>query len=523
MSSRRKARQLGGEDEGGRRSRRDRPAASSRARPAADRRSIRSLEREQVAQRIPARKATTPHRSMLVPHRGRSEAGDRRSCPTGLRAARGPPWYDRQVLPSDSKGTMADTIHATRLRKGMLIKIDNDLFRILELQHVTPGNLRGFVRVKLRNIRNGALTDQKLRSEDVIERATLDEREMQYLYNDGDDYYFMDTDDLRADPHLTRGALGDSVDYLKPEMTDPGRVLRRGAGRHRAAADRGPEGHGHRARHQGRDGQRPGQAGDARDGRSSCRCRRSSTRATSIRVNTETGEYQAARLTGDLACSSLHGRRPARPTHGWIEVIIGSMFSGKSEELIRRLRRAQIARQRVQIFKPIVDTRFARRPHRVAQRACAFPSENVATSRTLLEQVGADTEVVGHRRRAVLRRRAAGGRATTLADRGKRVIVAGLDQDYLGKPFEPMPQLLAIAEYITKTLRHLHGVRQPGQPHAAARGQPGARAARRAGHLRGPLPALLRSHAGRDGRAAAAGRRRARRRGRGQARSPDDG
>ena len=75
----------------------------------------------------------------------------------------------------------------------MLVKIGEDLFRILEFQHVTPGNLRGFVRVKMRNIRSGTLADQKLRSEDLIERATLDEREMQYLYKDGDAYYFMDT------------------------------------------------------------------------------------------------------------------------------------------------------------------------------------------------------------------------------------------------------------------------------------------------------------------------------------------
>ena len=72
------------------------------------------------------------------------------------------------------------TIQATRVKKGMLVKMGEDLYRILDFQHVTPGNLRGFVRVKLRNIRNGALADQKLRSEDMIERATLDEREMQY-------------------------------------------------------------------------------------------------------------------------------------------------------------------------------------------------------------------------------------------------------------------------------------------------------------------------------------------------------
>ena len=100
----------------------------------------------------------------------------------------------------------------------MLVKMEQDLFRVLELQHVTPGNLRGFVRVKLRNIRNGSLSDQKLRSEDTVERATLDEREMQYLYQDGADYYFMDTGTFDQ-IHISSEALGDSVNYLKPEMT----------------------------------------------------------------------------------------------------------------------------------------------------------------------------------------------------------------------------------------------------------------------------------------------------------------
>ncbi len=110
------------------------------------------------------------------------------------------------------------SIQATRLKKGMLVKMDSDLFRVLELQHVTPGNLRGFVRVKLRNIRSGTLSDQKLRSEDTVERATLEEREMQYLYADGDSYYFMDTASFDQ-ISISSEALGDSVNYLKPEMT----------------------------------------------------------------------------------------------------------------------------------------------------------------------------------------------------------------------------------------------------------------------------------------------------------------
>jgi elongation factor P len=108
------------------------------------------------------------------------------------------------------------SINATRLKKGMLVKVNEDLFRVLELQHVTPGNLRGFVRVKFRNIRNGSLADQKLRSEDTIERAILDEREMQYLYKDGDSFHFMDTSSYEQ-LHIDAEALGDSVNYIIPD------------------------------------------------------------------------------------------------------------------------------------------------------------------------------------------------------------------------------------------------------------------------------------------------------------------
>ena len=138
-----------------------------------------------------------------------------------------------------------------------------------------------------------------------------------------------------------------------------------------------------------------------------------------------------------------------QPTQGWIEVIVGCMFSGKSEELIRRLRRAQIARQRVQIFKPIIDTRFAD-DHIVSHSDMRIQSQAVATSRMLIEKVAADAEVVGIDEGQFFDLELPMV-CNTLADRGTRVIVAGLDQDYLGKPFEPMPQLLAIAEYITKT------------------------------------------------------------------------
>jgi elongation factor P len=108
------------------------------------------------------------------------------------------------------------SIQATRMKKGMLIKVGEDLFRVLELQHVTPGNLRGFVRVKFRNIRTGSLADQKLRSEDSVERAVLDERAMQYLYRDGESFHFMDTESFEQ-LHISEEALGEAVNYIVPD------------------------------------------------------------------------------------------------------------------------------------------------------------------------------------------------------------------------------------------------------------------------------------------------------------------
>jgi len=139
-----------------------------------------------------------------------------------------------------------------------------------------------------------------------------------------------------------------------------------------------------------------------------------------------------------------------RQNRGWIEVITGSMFSGKSEELIRRLRRAQIARQKVQIFKPALDDRFSE-DHIISHSEMRIGSQNVKSSAELIASVDPDTEVVGIDEGQFFDQ-GLPAICNALADGGKRVIVAGLDQDYLGKPFEPMPQLLAIAEYITKTL-----------------------------------------------------------------------
>jgi elongation factor P len=108
---------------------------------------------------------------------------------------------------------MSSSIQATRIRKGMLIKLDNDLYRILDLHHLTPGNKRAHIQVRMRNIRTTALADHKFRAEEDVERATLDEREMQYLYHDTDHYYFMDTSTYEQ-IHISAEALGDSKDYL---------------------------------------------------------------------------------------------------------------------------------------------------------------------------------------------------------------------------------------------------------------------------------------------------------------------
>jgi len=138
----------------------------------------------------------------------------------------------------------------------------------------------------------------------------------------------------------------------------------------------------------------------------------------------------------------------SKPTGGWIEVICGSMFSGKTEELIRRVRRAQIARQKVQVFKPAIDTRYAERgvaSHNGMQWE-AVPVEGAAQVRTLVEP---DTTVVALDEVQFFDDGVV-ALCEELAYQGKRVIVAGLDMDFRGEPFGPMPPLMARAEQVTK-------------------------------------------------------------------------
>jgi thymidine kinase len=135
---------------------------------------------------------------------------------------------------------------------------------------------------------------------------------------------------------------------------------------------------------------------------------------------------------------------------GWIEVICGSMFSGKSEELIRRLRRAIIAKQRVQIFKPTIDSRFSD-AEIVSHSEMRMPSVSVSSSAELLDKVDHRTEVIGIDEAQFFDEGVVAA-AQRLADQSKRVIVAGLDKDFRGLPFGPIPALMAVAEDVTKTL-----------------------------------------------------------------------
>jgi thymidine kinase len=135
---------------------------------------------------------------------------------------------------------------------------------------------------------------------------------------------------------------------------------------------------------------------------------------------------------------------------GWIEVICGPMFSGKSEELMRRLRRAKIARKRLQVFKPVIDTRYSA-DEIVSHGAVRMKSEPVSKSGEILTRLDWRTQVVGIDEANFFGQDLVEV-TSQLADSGKQVIVAGLDTDYMGRPFPPMPDLLTLAESITKTL-----------------------------------------------------------------------
>lgn len=155
-------------------------------------------------------------------------------------------------------------------------------------------------------------------------------------------------------------------------------------------------------------------------------------------------------MVEEFAFDNTEERRKNRQDgSGWIEVIVGSMFSGKSEELIRRLNRARIARQKVQVFKPAIDARFS--VEEIASHSGhKHDSSPVSSTAEMMSAIEAETEVVGIDEGQFFDMELVDA-VNQLAAQGKRVIIAGLDQDYMGRPFEPMPQLLCVAEFITKT------------------------------------------------------------------------
>ena len=108
-------------------------------------------------------------------------------------------------------------ISATQIRPGMVIKFNNDLYSIFSMVHRTPGNLRAFVQVRMRNLRNGSMTEHRFSSEDKVDKAILEQHEMEYLYDDGDYYYFMNTENYEQ-MHLTKEILGDATEYLVPQL-----------------------------------------------------------------------------------------------------------------------------------------------------------------------------------------------------------------------------------------------------------------------------------------------------------------
>jgi elongation factor P len=108
-------------------------------------------------------------------------------------------------------------ISATQLRPGMVIKFNNELYSIFSMSHRTPGNLRGFVQVRMRSLRNGSMTEHRFSSEDKCEKAIMEEQDMEYLYDDGEYYYFMNSENFEQ-MHLTKDLLGDATEYLIPEL-----------------------------------------------------------------------------------------------------------------------------------------------------------------------------------------------------------------------------------------------------------------------------------------------------------------
>ncbi len=155
-------------------------------------------------------------------------------------------------------------IPATQLRPGMVVKFNNDLFSVFKMEHRTPGNLRGFVQVKMRNFKSGTMIEHRFSSEDKVEKASLDEQEMEYLYDDGEYYYFMNTETFEQ-MHLVKDLLGDATDYLTPNLKVAVEFYEGKPISVELAGHCRPDHNGNRTRHQGRVGFKRYQGREMRD------------------------------------------------------------------------------------------------------------------------------------------------------------------------------------------------------------------------------------------------------------------
>ena len=195
-------------------------------------------------------------------------------------------------------------ISATQMRPGMVIKFNNELYSIFSVTHRTPGNLRGFVQAKMRNLRSGSMTEHRFSSEDKVEKAILDEQEMEYLYDDGEYYYFMNTETYEQ-MHLMKDLLGDATQYLIPQLKVSVEFYEGKPISVELPADRGHDGRGDRAGAQGRHGFQRDQAGQDGNGLV-VQVPPFITEGEKIRVNTAGRHLPGTRLVSASArCQSL--------------------------------------------------------------------------------------------------------------------------------------------------------------------------------------------------------------------------
>ena len=396
------------------------------------------------------------------------------------------------------QGPMA-SIQATRLKKGMLIKIGTTCSASSICSISRPATSAASSRRRCATSAPASQATTSSASEEDVERAMLDEREMQYLYSDGDSFHFMDTTTYEQ-LHIDVEVLGDDANYLIADATIRVEFYDERAGRHRAAARRWISRSSTRCR--ASRARPPARRSSRRRSKPawSSRCRRSSTSAT------RAGQHRDRRVSEE----GLKGGAESDPAGFSIDIQLMDVQHRAGGGLDRSHRRQHVQRQERGADPPpapradrqaqgpdlqAADRRpLRRRPHHLAQRDAdrrrrtSAPRASCSIASSPTPKWSASTR--GSSSTPSCRRSAA-----RWPIRASGVIVAGLDQDYLGKPFEPMPQLLAIAEYITKTLAICMVCGAPANHTqrlvaSSERVLVGAQ-----GHLRGALPPLFRSAA----------------------------